>query len=149
MGPIFPGTPPSDPRAALIPDYIPFQLAEAILSHPTTDEETTSIYLEDVRSYRRSTMDGDERDADETQHLVDSDLEELMPSRTASPEQEEDGHYPGVTMNNEARVSQIDIDVSSDQMPHDASPIHNPKKNANGLSSQAGAILVSTPDFCS
>src|SRR5882757_11175913 len=68
---------------------IPFQLAEAILSHSTTDEETTSIYLEDTRSNRRSTMGGDEHGADETQPLVDSDIGELMSSRTASPEQEE------------------------------------------------------------
>jgi solute carrier family 45 protein 1/2/4 len=90
--------------------------------------------------------DGDELDEDETRHLVDSDLEELVSSRTPSPEQDEDGHYPRIMMNHSARVSQTDINVSPDQMPHDASPLH---KKDNGLSSQAGAILVSPPDFCS
>ncbi|OAX38849.1 MFS general substrate transporter [Rhizopogon vinicolor AM-OR11-026] len=119
-----------------ITQWAPFSLlAEAILSHSTTDEETTSIYLEDTRSNRRSTMGGDEHGADETQPLVDSDIGELMSSRTASPEQEEDCHYPRIMMNNEARVSQ------TDQMPDDASLLHRPKKNVNGLSSQAGAIL--------
>lgn len=148
MGPIFAGTSSSDLHTALIPDSILFQLAEAILSHSEVDEETNSIYLEDTRSNRRFTMDHDECDADETRHLVDSDLEELIPSRTAFPEQE-DCHHPRIMTNNEARVSQMDINVSSDQMPHDTSPLHRPKKNTNGLSSQAGAILVSTPDFCS
>jgi len=117
------------------------------LSHPTTDEETTSIYLEDTRSNLRSRTDDDE--ADETQHLVDTDLEDPTYSRTSSPEQEEDGRYPRIMMNNEARLSQMDINVSSDQRPHDTSPLHRPKKNLDGLSSQAGAILVSTRDFSS
>ncbi|KAJ8595741.1 MFS general substrate transporter [Rhizopogon salebrosus TDB-379] len=122
-----------------ITQWAPFSLlAEAILSHPTTDGETTSIYLEDARSNRRSMTDGDELDEDETRHLVDSDLEELVSSRTPSPEQDEDGHYPRIMMNHSARVSQTDINVSPDQMPHDASPLH---KKDNGLSSQAGAIL--------
>ncbi|KAG1726429.1 major facilitator superfamily domain-containing protein [Suillus paluster] len=125
-----------------ITQWAPFSLlAEAILSHPTTDEETASIYVEDTRSDRRSRTDDDGQDDDETRHLVDSDLEDPAYSRTVLPEQDEDGHYPMIMMNNEAQVSQIDINVSSTQMPHDASPLHRPKKNLNGLSSQAGAIL--------
>ncbi|KAG1752015.1 major facilitator superfamily domain-containing protein [Suillus lakei] len=125
-----------------IAQWAPFTLlAEAILSHPATDEETASIYLEDTRSNRRSGTDNDGQDADETQHLVDFDLEDPTYSRIASPEQEEDGSYPRTMINHEARVSQIDINVSSTQMSHDASPLHTPKKNINGLSSQAGAIL--------
>jgi len=89
----------------------------------------------------------DECDADETEHLVNPDPEELIYSRAASPEQ--DGHHPRIMINNEARVSQIDIDVSSDQMPHDASPLHRAKENINDLSSRAGAILVSIPGFWS
>jgi solute carrier family 45 protein 1/2/4 len=122
------------------------QLAEAILSHPATDEETASIYLEDTRSNLRSRADDDGQDADETRHLVGSDLEDPAYSRIASPEQEEDGGYPRIMINHETRVSQIDINVSSTQMSHDASPPRRLKKNPNGLSSQAGAILVSASD---
>jgi solute carrier family 45 protein 1/2/4 len=123
-----------------IAQWAPFALlAEAILSHPATDEETASIYLEDTRSNLRSRMNDDEQDADETQHLVDSDLENLTYSRPASPEHD-DGGYPRIMINHEARVSQIDINVSSTEISQDASP-HRLKKNLNGLSSQAGAIL--------
>lgn len=123
-----------------IAQWAPFTLlAEAILSHPVTDGETTSIYLEDTRSNPRSRMEDDEQDADETQHLVDSDLEDPTHSRTASLEREDDDGYPMI--NREARVSQIDINASSTQMSRDASPPHKLKKNLNGLSSQAGAIL--------
>jgi solute carrier family 45 protein 1/2/4 len=132
------------PYHYLIPYYS--QLAEAILSHPATDEETASIYLEDTRSNLRSRMNDDEQDADETQHLVDSDLENLTYSRPASPEHD-DGGYPRIMINHEARVSQIDINVSSTEISQDASP-HRLKKNLNGLSSQAGAILVSASDSC-
>jgi solute carrier family 45 protein 1/2/4 len=125
-----------------VTQWAPFTLlAEAILSHPATDEETASIYLEDTRSNPRSRADDDGQDADETRRLVDSDLEDLTYSRTASPEQEEDGGYPRIVIDHETRVSQIDINVSSTQMSHDAPPPHRPKKNLNGLSSQAGAIL--------
>ncbi|KAG2131037.1 major facilitator superfamily domain-containing protein [Suillus clintonianus] len=124
-----------------ISQWAPFSLlAEAILSHSATDEETASIYLEDTHSNRRSRMDDDGQDTDETRHLVDSDLEDPTYSRTSSLE-EVNGGYPMIMTNNEARVSQIDINVSSTQMPHDALPRHRPKKNVNGLSSQAGAIL--------
>ncbi|KAG2126871.1 major facilitator superfamily domain-containing protein [Suillus bovinus] len=123
-----------------IVQWAPFTLlAEAILSHPATDEETISIYLEDTRLNLRSRTDDDEQDADETRHLVDSDLEDPTYSRSASPEQE-NGDYPRIMINHEARVSQIDINDSSAQMSHDALP-RRLKKNPNGLSSQAGAIL--------
>ncbi|KAG1855651.1 major facilitator superfamily domain-containing protein [Suillus subalutaceus] len=123
-----------------IAQWAPFTLlAEAILSHPATDEETASIYLEDTRSNLRSRTDNDGQDADETQHLVDSDLEDPTYSRPVSPEQE-DGGYPRIMINHEARVSQMDINVLSTQMSQDTSP-HRPKKNLNGLSSRAGAIL--------
>ncbi|KAG2033329.1 major facilitator superfamily domain-containing protein [Suillus americanus] len=123
-----------------IAQWAPFTLlAEAILSHPATDEETASIYLEDTRSNPRSRTEDYGQDADETQHLVHSDLEDPIYSRPVSPEQE-DGGYPRIMINHEAPVSQIDINVSSTQMSQDASP-HRPKKNPNGLSSQAGAIL--------
>lgn len=125
-----------------IAQWAPFTLlAEAILSHSATDEETVSIYLEDTRSNVRSMADDDGQDADETQHLVDSDLEDLTYSRAASPEQGEDGGYPRIMINHETRVGQIDINVSSTQPSHGASPPHRLKKNFNGLSSQAGAIL--------
>lgn len=122
-----------------IAQWAPFTLlAEAILSHPVTDGETASIHLEDTRSNLRSRMENDEQDADETRHLVDSDLEDPTYSRTASLEREDDG-YPMI--NREARVSQIDINAPLTQMSRDASPPHRLKKNLNGLSSQAGAIL--------
>lgn len=125
-----------------IVQWAPFTLlAEAILSHPATDEEMTSIYLEDTRSNLRSRTDDDGQDADETQHLVGSDLEDPTYSRSTSLEQEEDDGYPRIMINHEARVSQTDINVSSAQMSHDAPPPHRLKKNPNGLSSQAGAIL--------
>lgn len=134
------------PYYYLIPYYS--QLAEAILSHPAADEDAASIYLEDTRSNLRSRADDDGQDADETRRLVDSDLEDPTYLRTASPEQEEDGSYPRIMINHETRVSQIDINVSSTQMSHDASPPRRLKKNLNGLSSQAGAILVSASDSC-
>lgn len=118
------------------------------MSHPATDEEMTSIYLEDTRSNLRSRTDDDGQDADETQHLVGSDLEDPTYSRSTSLEQEEDDGYPRIMVNHEARVSQTDINVSSAQMSHDAPPPHRLKKKPNGLSSQAGAILVSASDSC-
>lgn len=124
-----------------VAQWAPFTLlAEAILSHPAADEDAASIYLEDTRSNLRSRADDDGQDADETRRLVDSDLEDPTYLRTASPEQEEDGSYPRIMINHETRVSQIDINVSSTQMSHDALP-RRLKKNLNGLSSQAGAIL--------
>jgi solute carrier family 45 protein 1/2/4 len=132
------------PYYYLIPYYS--QLAEAILSHPAADEDAASIYLEDTRSNLRFRAGDDGQD--ETRRLVDSDLEDPTHSRSASPEQEEVGSYPRIMINHETRVSQIDINVSSTQMSHDASPPHRLKKNLNGLSSQAGAILVSDSDSC-
>ncbi|KIJ62081.1 hypothetical protein HYDPIDRAFT_189174 [Hydnomerulius pinastri MD-312] len=158
-----------------VTQWAPFALlAEAILSHPASDD-AGSIHLADTRTNRIARLSDDvehDADAEETRQLFQAELDEdeddsadvhahshpradgdspSHSTRTSLPEEDHDqAPHPRIMGlgNSRARVSRIDIDFSAS--PSSASrraengmtsSSGSGRKPANGLSSQAGAII--------
>ncbi|KAF9219205.1 MFS general substrate transporter [Gyrodon lividus] len=131
-----------------ITQWAPFALlAEAILSQSASGD-AGSIHLADTRSTRAGHLRNDvehNADSDETQQLFQADLDE---DEENAPNACSHIHPHARLGNSGARVGRVDIDFSASPY-YDSRCAENAmtsssgsgRKLANGLSSQAGAIL--------